>query len=55
MPIAVVRSARRRSRSLAGLYRVTEEKLGDGETWHRVDRLLERADLPLKTVELAWL
>ena len=49
------KAARRRSRSLAGLYRVTEEKLGDGETWHRVDRLLERADLPLKTVELAWL
>jgi tight adherence protein B len=46
---------RQRSRSLAGLYRVTEEKLGDGETWHRVDRLLERADLPLKTAELAWL
>ena len=34
---------------------MTEEKLGDGETWHRVDRLLERADLPLKTAELAWL
>ncbi len=49
------KSPRQRSRSLAGLYRVTEEKLGDGETWHRLDHLLERADLPLRTAELAWL
>ena len=49
------KAPRQRSSSLAGLYRVTEEKLGDGETWHRLDRMLERADLPLRTAELAWL
>ncbi len=49
------KAPRQRSRSLAGLYRVTEEKLGDGEAWHRLDRMLERADLPLRTAELAWL
>lgn len=49
------KAPRQRSSSLAGLYRVTEEKLGAGETWHRVDHLLERADLPLRTAELAWL
>ena len=46
---------RQKSQSLAGLYRVTEEKLGEKKTWHKIERLLERADLPLKTAELVWL
>jgi len=49
------KQARERSQSLAGLYRVTEEKLGHRDWWHRVERLLERADLPLKPAEFAWL
>ena len=46
---------RQRSQSLAALYQATEERFGGKRAWQRVDRLLEQADLPLKTAELAWL
>jgi tight adherence protein B len=49
------KSGREPSRRLARLYSVTEEKLGHQDSWHRVEALLERADLPLKTAEFAWL
>jgi tight adherence protein B len=43
------------SASLAGLYRVTEERLGSQRTWGRIEHLLERADLPLRTPEFVYL
>jgi tight adherence protein B len=49
------KATRQRSDKLAALYQATEDRLGEKTTWRRVDHLLERADLPLKTAELAWL
>ena len=44
-----------RLESLAGLFRVTENALGDTRLWRRLERLIERADLPLKTAELFYM
>jgi tight adherence protein B len=40
---------------LAGLFRATEQAFGHRRVWLRLQRKLERADLPLRTVEFAYL
>jgi tight adherence protein B len=44
-----------RLQSLAGLFRITENALGETRLWLRLRRLIERADLPLKTAELVYM
>jgi tight adherence protein B len=44
-----------RLQSLAGLFQLTEQALGRTRAWLRMNRLIERADLPLKTAELFYL
>jgi tight adherence protein B len=39
----------------AGLFRATENALQSWKFWTRLERLLERSDLPLRTVELVYL
>src|SRR5207247_1815731 len=39
----------------AGLFRATESALAHWRFWTRLERLLERSDLPLRTVELFYL
>jgi len=39
----------------AGLFRATEGALEHWKFWQRLERLLERSDLPLRTVELVYL
>jgi tight adherence protein B len=41
--------------ALAGLFRATEQAFGHRRVWHKLQRKLERADLPLRTVEFAYL
>jgi tight adherence protein B len=45
----------RRSEMLASLFRVTEQALGSLKHWRSVGRMLERADVPLRTVEFFWI
>jgi tight adherence protein B len=40
---------------LSGLFRVTENTFAHRRQWRNLELLLERADLPLRTVEFAWL
>jgi tight adherence protein B len=52
--------ARRRSRNhrlalAASLFSVTEKTLGHWRFWQRLQRKLERADIPLRTVEFAYI
>jgi tight adherence protein B len=49
------RRVQRPSEVLASLYGATERTLGRKPTWERVRLLLERADLPLRTVEFFYL
>jgi tight adherence protein B len=54
------RKARKRERgerlaALAGLFRATEQAFGHRRVWLKLHRKLERADLPLRTVEFAYL
>jgi tight adherence protein B len=44
-----------RLEALAGLFRATEQAFGHRRIWQKLTRLLERADLPLRTVEFAYL
>jgi tight adherence protein B len=44
-----------RLQSLAGLFRITENALGETRIWRRLQSLIERADLPLKTAELFYM
>jgi tight adherence protein B len=44
-----------RLQSLAGLFRITENALGETRLWLRLRSLIERADLPLRTAELAYM
>jgi tight adherence protein B len=44
-----------RLQSLAGLFQVTERALGSTRVWLGLRRLIERADLPLKTAELFYM
>ena len=45
---------RERLSAVAALFRVTENVLGSLNLWRRLTRMLERADVPLRTVELVW-
>jgi tight adherence protein B len=49
------RSGRDRLEMFNGLFRATENAFGHRRQWHNLQLLLERADLPLRTVEFAWL
>ncbi len=53
------RSRRRRGRDrlamFAGLFGATERAFGHRSQWRALQLLLERGDVPLKTVEFAWL
>jgi tight adherence protein B len=54
------RKARRREKgerlaAFAGLFSATESAFGHRRVWKKLQRLLERADVPLKTVEFAYL
>jgi tight adherence protein B len=39
----------------AGLFRATENALGNLKPWKRLGRTIERADVPLRTVELVYM
>jgi tight adherence protein B len=45
----------RRSEALATVYRVTEHAFGNLKQWRWMSRMLERADVPLRTVEFFWI
>src|SRR5256886_729982 len=49
------RTGRDRLAMLSGLFRVTESTFAHRRQWRNMQLLLERADLPLRTVEFAWL
>lgn len=51
----VKQRGRERLRIAAGLFHATENALGKFKPWQRLQRVLERADLPLRTVEFAYL
>jgi tight adherence protein B len=46
---------RERFAAAAGLFKATESALAHWKFWTRLERLLERSDLPLRTVELVYL
>jgi tight adherence protein B len=46
---------RERLQAAAGLFRVTERTFGHWRQWIALDRMLERADVPLRTVEFVYL
>jgi tight adherence protein B len=48
-------SGRERLKIAAGLFHATENALGKFKPWHRIQRIIERADLPLRTVEFVYL
>jgi tight adherence protein B len=54
---AGTKRARERERlaAAASLFEATESAFGHLRFWHRIERLLERADLPLRTVEFLYL
>jgi tight adherence protein B len=45
----------RRSAMLASVFGATERLLGNLKQWRRVGRMLERADIPIRTVEFFWI
>src|SRR5262249_13166020 len=45
----------RRMAMLSSLFRATERAFGHLKQWRAVQRMLERADVPLRTVELLWI
>jgi tight adherence protein B len=45
----------RRSQALASLFKATERLLGNLKHWRTIGRMLERADVPLRTVEFFWI
>jgi tight adherence protein B len=49
------RSGRERLEMLNGLFKATEQAFGHRRQWRNLQLLLDRADLPLRTVEFAWL
>jgi tight adherence protein B len=49
------KTRRERLEALAGLFRVTEHIFSHTKLWRRLTKLIERADLSLKTVELVYL
>jgi tight adherence protein B len=50
------RAGAKGSRFAAGsaVLRATEKTFGEGKLWHKVARLLERADVPMRTVEFLY-
>jgi tight adherence protein B len=48
------RTGRERLKIAAGLFHATENALGKFKPWHRLQQLIERADLPLRTVEFVY-
>jgi tight adherence protein B len=46
---------RERLQAAAGLFRATERTFGHWKQWVALDRMLERADVPLRTVEFVYL
>ena len=46
---------RERLQAAAGLFRATEKTFGHWRHWVALDRMLERADVPLRTVEFVYL
>jgi tight adherence protein B len=46
---------RERFAAAAGLFKATEGTFGHWQMWKRLERLIERADLPLRTVEFIYL
>jgi len=46
---------RERLQAAAGLFRATERTFGHWRHWLALDRMLERADVPLRTVEFVYL
>jgi len=46
--------ARERLSALATVFSATESVFGRLNVWRQLTRMLERADMPLKTVELVW-
>src|SRR5918911_3876485 len=49
------RSGRGRLEMMNGVFKATEQAFGHRRQWRNLQLLLERADLPLRTVEFAWL
>jgi tight adherence protein B len=45
----------RRGQMLASLFKMTEKALGNLKQWRWIGRMLERADIPLKTAEFFWI
>jgi tight adherence protein B len=45
----------RRLEMLASVFRLTEKVFGKMAIWRRVAKMLERADVPLRTVEFFWI
>jgi tight adherence protein B len=54
---ATSKAARKEKRSemMANLFRMTERLFGKLAVWHRIGKMLERADVPLRTVEFFWI
>jgi tight adherence protein B len=52
---AAKRTGRERLKIAAGLFRATENALGNFKPWLRLQRTIERADVPLRTVELVYI
>ncbi|HEY7148042.1 MAG TPA: type II secretion system F family protein [Gaiellaceae bacterium] len=46
---------RERLQAAAGLFRATENALENWKFWKRLERLVERSDMPLRTVELVYM
>lgn len=45
----------RRSEMLASVFQATEKAFGHLKQWRAISRMLERADVPLRTVEFFWI
>jgi tight adherence protein B len=45
----------KRSEMLSSIFHATERAFGNLKQWRRVSRMLERADVPLRTVEFFWI
>jgi tight adherence protein B len=46
---------KRRSEMLTGMFSATEGLLGNLKQWRWIGRMLERADIPIRTVEFFWI
>jgi tight adherence protein B len=45
----------RRSEALSSVFAATEKALGHLKQWHKISKMLERADIQLRTVEFVWI